>query len=86
MDPTQRRRKGGRLKLGAGAAALVGLAAFSGLAAASTRQQQRRHPAPAQQLSRLEKYLGYPFWDTSGNTVTPPTYVSTPPQASSGGS
>lgn len=86
MDRTERNRKYSRLKLRAGVAALAGLGMFSGLAAASTLQQQRRAPLPAKQLSRLENYLGYPFWDTSGNKISPPTYVSNPPQTSSGGS
>ena len=86
MDRIERKRKYGRLKLRAVVAALAGLGAFSGLAAAGTLQQQRRAPAPAQQLSTLENYLGYPFWDTSGNKVSPPAYVSNPPQTSSGGS
>lgn len=86
MERTERKRKYGRFKLQAGVAALAGLAAFSGLAAASTRQQQRRAPSPTEQLSSLENYLGYPFWDTSSNKVSPPTYVSNPPQTSSRGS
>lgn len=85
MDRTERKRKFGKLKLRAGLAALVGLALFSGLAAASTRQQ-RRGPALAQQLNNLENDLGFPFWDTASNTVSPPTYVSNPPQTSSGAS
>ncbi|MGI8826738.1 MAG: hypothetical protein ACR2JC_14015 [Chloroflexota bacterium] len=86
MNRAERGRKFGRLKLSLGIAALAGLGVFSGLAAASTRQQQRRAAPPAQQLSRLEDYLGYSFFDTSSTKVLPPTYVSSAPQTSSGAS
>jgi len=85
MDRIERERRVGKLKLWAVVAALAGLGAFSGLAVANSRQQ-RQAPPPAEQLSRLQNYLGYPFWDTSANKVAPPQYVPTPAQASSGGS
>lgn len=86
MDRSERRRKYRRTKLWVGAASLVSLGIFSGLAAAGTRPQQRRALEPAQQLGRLEASLGYPFWDTSAHAPSPIVYVTNVPHTSSGGS
>lgn len=86
MNRDQRQRRLGRLKIWAGLAAVLGLGVFTGLAAAATHQQQRRTPAPSEQLSRLENYLGYPFWDVTGDKLAPAQVVPNPPQTSSGGS
>jgi len=78
-------RKARKLKVLTVVSAVAGLGIFSGLAVAGTRPQSRP-PSPAEQLSRLQNDLGYPFWDTSSNKAAPPQYVPTPPKASTGGS
>lgn len=81
---TEARRKGTRLKFWVGIAAVAALGGFAGLAAANTKQTQRRVPTPAEQVSRLENHLGYPFFSPS--QLTPPSIASGPPQVTSGGS
>lgn len=66
-------------------AALASMGIFFGLVAGSGRGQ-RTAPPPSQQVSRLEDYLGYPFWDTSGGKAGPPQYVPTPGAATTRGS
>lgn len=83
MERSERQRKNKRIRVYAGAAALAGLVIFSGFAAASTRQSQARPLTPADQLTRLQNQVGYPFWATDSG-VTPPTYVQNAPQAATG--
>ncbi|GAC1330048.1 MAG: hypothetical protein NVSMB22_22220 [Chloroflexota bacterium] len=85
MDRTERQRRAGKLKVWAVVTALAGLGTFSGLVVTGTRLQ-RQDPPPAEQISRLQNYLGYPFWDTASNKVSPPQYLPVPAKASSGGS
>jgi hypothetical protein len=86
MNREQRSRVINRLRIRVILGAVAGLALFSGLAAFSTRQMQRRAPTPNEQLSRLQSQLGFPFWDTSSGKVTPPEILSAKPQTSTGGS
>ncbi len=84
MERTDRYRRLTRLKLWSAVGALAALGAFSGLAAANTRQNPRRIATPIQQLNVVESQTGYSFFASS--KVTPPTYSSSAPQVSSGGS
>lgn len=84
MERKTRQGRVSKLKAWSAVGALAGLAIFSGLAAASTRQSQRRVTTPVQQLNILENRTGYTFFSSA--KVTPPAYVSSPAQVSSGGS
>lgn len=84
MERTKRQRRGRTLKMWSTIGALASLGLFSGLAAASTRQNPQRVATPVQQLNILENQTGYTFF--SNTKVTPPSYASSPAQLTSGGS